>query len=292
MTSSFADPLQGPDPNESMGSLTTQDGRTTTKFWGEGGRPALLKRVAVPAYQVTDTVFDADAHDKAQQIIARYPHERSAIMPLLHLVQSIEGFTSKNGIAWIAGLVGVEESEVNGVATFYDQYRRTPAGEHVVSVCTNTLCAALGGDQIYAAIKEALDVDEDGGTAGVPGEKGSITIQPVQCLASCDHGPVITVNMELYDNQTPQSAVELVEALRRGERPAPTRGAPLRDFKAAALELAGFFDGDDAAWEAALDGPSQSPESLRGSQLAADRGWVAPAMPETPPALPDLPEKK
>lgn len=289
-----ANPLQGTDPNADMVATVTADGRPTTEFWGGGGRPTPNKRNEVPAYERTGHDFDdPDTAAKAAEIIARYPagHERSALMPLLHLAQGLEGFVSKDAISWIAGLLDLQESEVNGVSSFYTMYKREPVGEHLVSVCTNTLCAALGGDKIFAALKEQLGVGNEG-TAGEPGEPGSVTLEHVECLACCDHGPVFTVDYEIFDAQTPESAVELVAALRRGEKPHPTRGAPLRGFRAAELELAGFWDGDEAGLEEAVDSPSATPQSLRGVALAAEHGWTAPAMPDPAPAWPALPEKK
>jgi NADH-quinone oxidoreductase subunit E len=230
--------------------------------------------------------FDADIEDKAQAIIARYPQSRSALLPLLHLVQSVEGYVSQRGIEFCAQRLGLATAEVSAVATFYTMYKRRPCGEHLVSVCTNTLCAVLGGDDIYRSLKEHLGVGHDE-TAGPPGEPGSVTLEHAECLAACDLGPVLQVNYEFYDKQTPESALELVKALQAGERPAPTRGAPLTSFRDAELQLAGFFDGRDAD----VDRPSAAVETLRGAQLANDRGWNAPPMPDDAP-MPPLPEKK
>jgi NADH-quinone oxidoreductase subunit E len=227
---------------------------------------------------------------KAQAIIARYPQSRSALLPMLHLVQSVQGYVSQAGIQFCARELELAPAEVSAVATFYTMYKRKPCGEHLVSVCTNTLCAALGGDAIYKTLREHLG--EPGKplgheeTVGTPGEPGSITIEHAECLAACDLGPVLQVNYEFYDNQTPEKAVELVDALRRGEKPAPDRGAPLTDFKDVSLQLAGFFDDR----ESDVDGPSAAAETLRGAQLAGDRGWTAPAMPADA-AFPDLDKK-
>jgi len=182
-------------------------------------------------------------------------------------------------------------AEVSAVVTFYTMYKRKPCGEHLISVCTNTMCAVLGGDAIYAKLREHLG--EPGKplgheeTAGTPGESGSITLEHVECLAACDLGPVLQVNYEFYDNQTPQSAVELVDALRSGLKPAPSRGAPLTDWHTVSLELAGFYPDDPALFQSQVDGPSAAVETLRGAQLAADRGWTAPTMPDDAP-LPSL----
>ncbi|WP_069853211.1 NADH-quinone oxidoreductase subunit NuoE [Actinoalloteichus hymeniacidonis] len=231
------------------------------------------------------SVFDG-IREKAAQVVARYPQSRSALLPLLHLVQSVEGCVTQGGIAFCAEQLELSTAEVSAVATFYTMYKRRPCGEHLVSVCTNALCATLGGDDIYARLKERLGVGHEE-TSGEPGAPGSITLEHAECLAACDLGPVLQVNYEYFDNQTPESATELVEALQRGERPAPTRGAPLTDFKQAELQLAGFFDGRDGD----LAGPSAAPETVRGARLAAERSWTAPPMPEDVD-LPPVPEKK
>ncbi|HWE91314.1 MAG TPA: NAD(P)H-dependent oxidoreductase subunit E [Pseudonocardiaceae bacterium] len=243
----------------------------------------------------TDAVFGPEVAERAREIIAQYPQSRSALLPLLHLVQSVQGWVSPDGVAFCARLLDLSAAEVDAVVTFYTMYKRRPCGEHLVSVCTNTLCAVLGGDSIYARLREFLGSNGNGKngtqpveheeTFGEPGTPGSITLEHVECLAACDLGPVVQVNYEYFDNQTVDSAVHLVDALRRGDRPAPDRGAPLTDFKTAERQLAGVFDN----LESDVDGPSAAPETVRGAALAVDRGWTAPAMTDTP--LPPVPVK-
>jgi NADH-quinone oxidoreductase subunit E len=241
------------------------------------------------------SVFGPDIVVRVNNLIARYPESRSALLPMLHLVQSVEGHVSQAGIQFCADRLGLSNAEVSAVVTFYTMYKRKPCGEHLVSVCTNTLCAVLGGDAIYQRLQEHLGEEDaplkHNDTAGTPGEPGSITLEHAECLAACDLGPVLQVNYEFYDNQTPESAVELVDALRRGERPAPTRGAPLTSLREVELQLAGFFPEDEATYRSDVDGPSAAVETLRGAQLAKDREWTAPKMPDTAPALPEV-EKK
>ena len=244
------------------------------------------RRIGVPVFLDSDVVFDDLTHTRAEEIIAKYPESRSALLPLLHLVQSVEGFVSQPGIEFCGQKLGLTDAEVSAVATFYTMYKRNPCGEHLISVCTNALCAGLGGDAIYATLTSRLGVGNEE-TAGEPGAPGSITIEHAECLAACDHAPVLQVNYEYYDNQTVESAEALVDALARGERPHPNRGAPLTDFRTASLELAGIFDDLDRT----VEGPSVAEETLRGALLAAERGWVAPPMPDAMPPLPAIPEK-
>ncbi|MEU4246084.1 NADH-quinone oxidoreductase subunit NuoE [Amycolatopsis sp. NPDC026612] len=258
---------------------------------------AIAPDSAVAAGIITETpledIFDADIHAKAQDLIARYPMSRSALLPMLHLVQSVQGYVSQEGIAFCAKQLDLSDAEVSAVATFYTMYKRRPCGEHLVSVCTNTLCAAMGGDAIYKKLQTHLGSEVEplghNETAGTPNEPGSITLEHAECLAACDLAPVIQVNYEYFDNQTEEKAVELVDALRAGQKPAPTRGAPLTSFKGAELQLAGFFPEDERQYRKDVDGPSQAVETLRGAKLAQDRGWVAPVAQDVP--LPEV-EKK
>src|SRR3954463_3794428 len=137
---------------------------------------------------------------EAEKIIARYPVARSALLPLLHLVQSEDGCLTPAGIEFCAETLGLTGAEVTAVATFYSMYRREPTGDYFVGVCTNTLCAVMGGDAIFDALKEHLDIGNDETT-----DDRKITLQHVECNAACDYAPVVMVNWEFFDNQTPES---------------------------------------------------------------------------------------
>ncbi len=212
----------------------------------------------------------------AEQIIARYPVARSALLPMLHLVQSEDGYVSPRGIELCADLLGLTTAEVSAVATFYSQYKRRPNGTYTVGVCTNTLCAVLGGDEIFERLSEHLGVGHDETT-----KDGAITLERVECNAACDNAPVVMVNWEFFDNVTPGGAVETVDRLRAGEDVAPTRGAAkVCTFKEVSRVLAGFPDGRSD------EGPGAGPASLAGLRLARERGWSAPAFPEKEPHRP------
>ena len=172
-------------------------------------------------------------------IIKRYPRSRSAIMPLLHYVQSLAGYVTNEGIELIAKLLTLETAEVSAVATFYTQYKRKPVGEYHVGVCTNTLCAVMGGDAIFAALKDHLGVENDGVTTD-----GKVSLEHIECNAACDYAPVVMANWEFYDNQDVSSAKELVDSMRKGTPKPPTRGPnSLVTWKEASAVLAGINDG-------------------------------------------------
>src|SRR5262245_20778594 len=104
------------------------------------------------------TAFAAEVRQRAREIVARYPEgkERSALLPLLHLVQSEDGYVSQAGIEFCAEQLGLPKAQVASVATFYTMFKRRKTGEWLVSVCTNTMCNVLGGQQVYDALCERL----------------------------------------------------------------------------------------------------------------------------------------
>ncbi|WP_438817525.1 NADH-quinone oxidoreductase subunit NuoE [Streptomyces finlayi] len=201
-----------------------------------------MPQLPAPAYP--DEVrarLEADA----KEVIGRYPDSRSALLPLLHLVQSEEGYVSRTGMQFCAEVLGLTTAEVTAVATFYTMYRRKPSGDYQVGVCTNTLCAVMGGDAIFDELKSYLGVGNNETTGD-----GKVTLEHIECNAACDYAPVVMVNWEFFDNQTPESAKKLVDDLRSGRPVEPTRGAPLCSYKETARILAGFPDERPGAVEA------------------------------------------
>ena len=195
-------------------------------------------------------------------IIKRYPRSRSAIMPLLHLAQARDGYVTPESIEVIAEKLSLETAEVSAVATFYTQYKRKPVGEYHVGVCTNTLCAVMGGDAIYESILEHLGVENDEVTSD-----GKVSVEHIECNAACDYAPVVMVNWEFYDNQTVTSAKDLVDACRAGNPPAPTRGPnKLPTWKENSEVLAGVNDGR------ANEGVQAGEPTLLGLKIAKEGG--------------------
>jgi NADH-quinone oxidoreductase subunit E len=215
------------------------------------------------------SVFGADVRAAAQEIIARYPEgqSRSGLLPMLHLVQSEQGYVTPDGIAFCAEILNLTHAQVAAVVTFYTMYKRKPTGEYLVSVCTNTLCGLLGGDEIYSALSQTLGVGMNETTAD-----GKITLEHAECLAACDYAPVLTVNYEYFDQQTVESATDLVGQLRAGQPPMPTRGAPLCTFREIERQIAGFLDDRPEAATAQATGQP----TVAGVELAAERGESAP----------------
>ncbi len=251
-------------------SFTDEPTRSDIKTTSDSDRTHFRTTVISLDRPGDPSVFDEQTRAEAAQLVARYPqgHARSALLPMLHLVQSVQGQVTPDGIAFCAEQLGLTKAQVSAVATFYTMFKRTPTGEYLVSVCTNTLCGMLGGDEIFAALKETLGIGNNETTPD-----GSITLEHAECLAACDYAPVLTVNYEYFDNQTVGSARNIVDQLKSGGRPAPTRGAPLCSFKQIERQIAGFFDEQTLA----PDAPSSGVPTEVGVKLAIERGESAPS---------------
>src|SRR5271169_842571 len=177
----------------------------------------------------------------AARIIGQYPGSRSALLPLLHLVQSEEGYVSEDGIEYCAATLGLTETDVAGVVSFYTMYKRRPVGEYHVGVCDD-------------------EVTPD----------GRVSLEHLECNAACVYAPVVMVNWEFFDNQTPASARQLADDLRAGNPVTPTRGPRrLVSWREAARVLAGFND------DLATEGPTAGPADLVGLKIAEEHGWTA-----------------
>jgi NADH-quinone oxidoreductase subunit E len=220
--------------------------------------------------EIQEGALDETTLGELREIAARYPQPRSGLLPMLHLVQSVQGRVTPEGIEACADILAISAAEVSGVATFYTMYKRRPVGDYHVGVCTNTLCAVMGGDAILSRLKDHLDVGNDETAERRDGDAATVSLEHVECNAACDYAPVMMVNWEFMDNMTPESAVQLVDDLRAGAEVHSTRGPRLCTWREAERVLAGFPDG------LADDGPAAGPASLVGLEIARERGWTAP----------------
>lgn len=205
-----------------------------------------------------------------RELATKYPRSRSAVMPMLHLVQSEEDEVTAEGIAVCAEVLGLTAAEVTAVASFYTMYKRRPVGRHHIGVCTNTLCGLLGGDAVYQALSDRLGVGHN-----EPTPDGQFWLERIECQAACTHAPVMTVDWEFMDDVTPTSAVDVIDRLASGQPVESTRGPVIRDFAATERTLALMDDGLADAGNCVDD------KMLAGLRLAKERGFAAPATPAT-----------
>jgi NADH-quinone oxidoreductase subunit E len=183
-------------------------------------------------------LFDGAIREDAERIVARYPqgHERSAVMPLLYLAQSVEGRVTREGLHEVADLLGLTTAEVEAVATFYTMYRLRPTGVHLVNVCTNLACMLRGARDVYEAAGDAAGISHGQEVS----EDGLLSVHEEECLGACDFAPAVQIDFANHDRVSPERMRELIAQLRAGEVPTPSRGPAMRDLKHASRLLAGL----------------------------------------------------
>jgi len=140
----------------------------------------------------------------AEEILARYPSKRSALMPLLYAVQDRDGWVTEDGMHEVAEHTGLSPAEVLSVCSFYTMFKREPAGKLIVSVCTSVSCLVNGGPELLDHLRVRYADDPD------------VTVEEVECLAASDGAPVMQVNYEFHERMTPESAERIVEDYKAG----------------------------------------------------------------------------
>jgi NADH-quinone oxidoreductase subunit E len=142
--------------------------------------------------------------ERAEEILARYPSKRSALMPLLYEVADRDGYVTEAGMEEVAEYIGLTPAEVLGVCSFYSMFKRTPQGKLLVSVCTSVSCMVNGGEELYAHLRDRYADDPD------------VTVEEVECLAADDGAPVMQVNYEFHERLTPTDAERIVDDYKSG----------------------------------------------------------------------------
>jgi NADH-quinone oxidoreductase subunit E len=146
---------------------------------------------------------------RAREIIERYPQRRSAVMPLLYLAMSEEGYLTNEGMAEVAEWCGITPAQVLAVASFYTMYKREPTGKYLISCCTSISCMLVGGDEVLHALE-----DESGVPHGETDSDGVLSVEHVECIGACGGAVAVQVNYETIEGVAPDKARSLVKWLR------------------------------------------------------------------------------
>jgi NADH-quinone oxidoreductase subunit E len=189
----------------------------------------------------------------AEQIVARYPRPKSALIPLLHLAQEQQGHLTEEAMVHIAELIGCTPAEVLGTASFYEMFKREPVGEYLVNVCTNISCLLMGGEELLHHLERRLGIK-----AGSTTTDGRFTLEDVECIAACTEAPCLQVNYRYFHRISHDEADELLEDLRAGKlaHEVPKHGTLSRVRQELGDNRAGVADPDvniEPAWLARND---------------------------------------
>ena len=179
------------------------------------------------------TVLTGELRAQADAIVAKYPNSRSAVLPLLFLVQSVEGHVTEAGMREVADILNLTPAQVLAAASFYTMLKQRPQGKYLISVCRNIACTHLGGRELVGVFEDRLGIK-----AGETTADGRFSLETAECLATCDGAPSLQVNYEDFYKVTPERAVDLVDRLELDDEVRSERGQVVRDSRAISRETA------------------------------------------------------
>jgi NADH-quinone oxidoreductase subunit E len=181
----------------------------------------------------------AQIKPEAERLIAQYPQKQSALLPILHAFQNVEGWVSPEALATTGELLGLPLSVIESTASFYTLFFRRPVGRYVLQVCRNLSCQLRGAEEMMAYFREKLNVRHLETTYD-----GTFSYEEVECLAACDRAPCMQVNLEFVYDLTREKIDEMLRAMEGGTfetKPLPQSAKP------------------DATWSIGQEAPKKSP---------------------------------
>jgi len=155
---------------------------------------------------------------KIDEVITHYPVKRSAVLPLLHFVQEEQGYISDEAVEWIAARLEIQPINVYELVTFYPMLHRKPIGRRHIRVCRTLSCALMGGYRTFAEFQRQFNT----GLGGVSPD-GEVTVEFVECLASCGTAPVVMIDDELHEKVDAAKARSLSQEIKAAARAAGAR---------------------------------------------------------------------
>ena len=149
-------------------------------------------------------------NQRIDELISHYPHKRSATLMLLHAIQEDIGHIPDEAIEWVAAKLDLQPINVYEVVTFYPMFKRRPIGRRHIKVCRTLSCALKGAYKVCDTFKKEFAIDLDEVTPD-----GEVTIEFVECLASCGTAPVVMIDETLHENLTPEKARALAAEIKK-----------------------------------------------------------------------------
>jgi len=159
------------------------------------------------------------------EILARYPVKRSALLPLLYLAQQEEGYVSETAMTEIAGLLRLTPPQVYETVTFYTMLNLKPVGKFHIQVCKSLMCALVGSDTLLGWLRTQLGIGPGQTTAD-----RMFTVSAVECLAACGTGPMMQINDDYYERLSEQKVDRILTDLRTSGTSALKKGSVMTSF--------------------------------------------------------------
>ena len=152
--------------------------------------------------------FSPEVEKEIDRHLAKYPVMRSAILPLMFIVQRERGYLDPPGVAYLAQRLKLRITDIWEVATFYSMIQTKPIGKYHIQVCKTLSCRLLGSDKITQLCTEKLGIKVGETTAD-----GRFSLSEVECLGSCGTAPMFQINFDYHENLTTEKVGEILDSL-------------------------------------------------------------------------------
>lgn len=168
-----------------------------------------IERISTTGVEVAEQTFDLSLMD---DILKKYQGHKGATIPVLQQIQGIYGYLPKPALIKASKILGIQLSDMYGVATFYAQFRLNPVGKHIIKVCHGTACHVQNANAITEALEESLEI-KDGETT----IDGLFTLESVACLGCCSLAPVMMIGSDTFGKLTGSATVKIIKEMKLKE---------------------------------------------------------------------------
>jgi NADH-quinone oxidoreductase E subunit len=157
---------------------------------------------------VEAATFSAEVEAEIDRHLAKYPVKRSAILPLMFIVQRERGYLDPQGVLYLANRLSLRVTDIWEVATFYSMINTVPVGKYHIQVCKTLSCKIRGAGKIIEHCSTKLGIKPGETTAD-----GRFSLSEVECLGSCGTAPMFQINFDYHEDLTPEKVDQILESL-------------------------------------------------------------------------------
>ncbi len=150
-------------------------------------------------------MFKETVLKEIEEIKARYPDHRSALLPALYIAQREFGWLSHEAMSYVAKTLNLPEAMVRGTASFYSMFKHKPIGRNLIQICTNVACLILGADRLIDFLKSKYGLESNSTT-----QDGRFSLVIMECIGACGTAPAMLVNTDFYDSLTEKRIEEIL----------------------------------------------------------------------------------
>lgn len=164
------------------------------------------------AHSITKNSFESWQLEKLPDLLKNFDSEEDNLLDVLHFFQRTFGYIDKEGIPFLAKFFNLSRAEVQGVLSFYHDFRESKPASYIIKICQAESCQAMGSRKLTAELKTSLDIDFH-----ETNTEADVTLEPVYCLGNCSCSPNLTINSQMFSRVTSEKLTQLLQDLKTAQ---------------------------------------------------------------------------